>query len=417
VACYNQCARDRIVDYDYDYEHEHDDEHEHEHEHEDAVHPILSRSKVLTRTREVAEEKINTPPSPSPPRRTSVVVVFNIALIAVSLVVVAIPAEFVFRHRYGHMMYNPRPEVRAVQQYLTLDSTIGFKWQPNISPELGVRFAINDMTTPPLTTDGFGAINSSDAIAERLNGRAVDVVGLGDSFMEMAAGAFHERFREAGLSYYSLAIHRQCPPQYNAILESWAAELKPKAIVYGIFENDFAETTDFASWRESGVDWFTYHSGAWCGPPIGVGAVERFTRTHARGWYVFGRVLNAKIRGENMSVLGPSAAEVDAVAGCVRDAAERAQAAHARFILVVIPSKQTATGGDTGESRAYDAMLESIRGLSIDRIDLRDTFRAHPDPASLYYVKDGHWNDKGIALAAAAILKQFESGPNEPRNH
>jgi len=350
-------------------------------------------------------------------RRAFFVAAINPALVSVSLLAVAVPAEFVLRQRYAHMIRTPRAEVMAVQQYLTLDPVIGFKWRPDISAERGIRFSINDMTTPALSTDSFGVINAPDAIALRAAGRPIDVVGLGDSFMEMAAAPFHDRFKKLGLAYYSLAIHRQCPPQYGAILKSWAAELKPRAVLYGLFENDFEETADYGSWRSSGVDWFAYHSGTWCGPPIGVSAIDRFLHTHARGWNAFGRVLLSKVRGERISVSGPADRDMADVTASIRDAAAWADAAGVRFILVIIPSKQTAAGSDTRESRAYDAVLAALGNRSIEVVDLRAAFRSHPDPASLYYVVDGHWNAAGVALAGDEILKRFEGAANESGSH
>lgn len=337
----------------------------------------------------------------------------NLALLTASVLIVAIPAEFIFRHRYGHMFYNPRPAVQAVQQYLTLDTVIGFKWQSDISAERDIRFGINDMTTPPLSTDSFGVINSPDAKKQYAAGGSFDVVGVGDSFMEMAAAPFHERFKQAGYSYYSLAIHRQCPPQYNAQFTAYAADLQQSILLYGLFENDFDETQDFQSWQKSGLDWFTYHSGTWCGPPIGVGVCERFLRTHARGWYAFARVLDAKYRGENLSVSGPGIGEIADVAEYIANATHVVHETGTRLVLVIIPSKQTAISGDSLESHAYDTMLELLQRASIEIVDLRKPFHEHPDPASLYYVKDGHWNDNGIAFAADIILKHLESKSNE----
>ncbi|MCC6152448.1 MAG: hypothetical protein IT367_01735 [Candidatus Hydrogenedentes bacterium] len=337
----------------------------------------------------------------------------NLALLIVSALIVAVLAEFVFRHRYGHMLYNPRPAVQAVQQYLTLDPKIGYKWQPNIDAERSIRFSINDITTPPLSTDSFGVMNSPAAKNEYATGGSFDIVGVGDSFMEMAAAPFHERFKQAGHSYYSLAIHRQCPPQYNAQFTAHAPDLQPRILLYGLFENDFDEAQDFQSWQKSGLDWFTYHSGTWCGPPIGVGVRERFLRTHARGWYAFSRVLDAKYRGENISSSGPGIGEIADVADYIANSVHVVNEAGTRFILVIIPSKQTAISGDSLESRAYDIMLELLQHASIEIVDLRKPFHEHPDPASLYYVKDGHWNNSGIALAADIILKHLESKPNE----
>ena len=356
---------------------------------------------------EIAEQQ-----SKSPSRRRLIFLV-NAALVFFALLIVVVPAEFVFRHRYGHMLYNPRAEVRAVQQYLTLDPKIGFKWLPNISAERGIRFDINDMTTPALSTDTFGMMNSPAAIAQMASGSAIDVVGLGDSFMEMAAPKFHDRFKQSGMTYYSLAIHRQCPIQYTAILKAWGAPLKPSVVVYGIFENDFQESADFENWKASGLDWFTYHSGTWCGPPIGDNKFARLMRTAARGWYTFTRVLEEKLTGPPSSARVVKQHEIGLAAAPIAEAAKNAHEAGARFVLVVIPSKETAKGITTAESKAYDALLAALLPSNIEVVDLRKPFHDHPNPASLYYVKDGHWNDNGIAFAADIILNHIESKTNE----
>lgn len=346
--------------------------------------------------------------------RRRLIFLVNAALVFFALLIVAIPAELVFRHRYGHMLYNPRPEVRAVQQYLTLDPIIGFKWQPNISAERGIRFDINDMTTPALSTDTFGVMNSPAAIAQLASGSAIDVVGLGDSFMEMAAPKFHDRFKQSGLAYYSLAIHRQCPIQHSAILDQWGVPLKPRAVVYGIFENDFQESADFENWKASGLDWFAYHSGTWCGPPIGDSKFARLMRTYTRGWFTFARVLEEKLNGPPSSARVVTQHEIGLAVAPIAEAAENAREAGARFVLVAIPSKETTKGDVTAESKAYDTLLAALLPSNIEIVDLRKPFHEHPDPASLYYVKDGHWNDNGIAFAADIILKHLESKPNEP---
>ena len=357
-----------------------------------------------------------TPARVQPPRWLMLLLA-NCTLIVLALLLVAIPAEFVFRYRYAHMIYEPRPVVKAVQQYLVLQPVIGFTWAPNISTAQNVRFDINDIKPEPLCTDSFGVINAPAAIAERSGGRAVDVVGLGDSFMEMANRGLYDAFHGEGLFFYSLAIHRQCPPQYDSILATWASDLKPKTIVYGLFENDFIESADYGAWRRSGIDWFAYHSGTWCGPPVGVGSFDRFLHRHTRGWNAFLRVIAEEIRGQRVSVLGPAADDIKNVVDRVREAAEFAKGADMRFVLVLIPGKETAKGVDTAESRAYDEVVRGAAGDGAELIDLRPIFRSQPDPAGLYYEKDGHWNARGIALAADIIVKKVKGGADESGSH
>lgn len=339
-------------------------------------------------------------------------VALNTLLFAASIAVVLIVAEHVFRYRYAHMLYNPRPVVAAVQQYLTLDRDIGFRWQPDISAERRISFNINDIQPRYLCTDAFGVINSPSAIELRRQGRPVDVIGVGDSFMEMAADIFHRRLLDDGRFYYSLAIHRQAPPQYSALLTSTGLSLRPAVVVYGLFENDFNETMDFRNWRRSGMDWFAYHSGVWCGPPVGETVPERLFQYHARGWRAFGRAVQEKFGG-TVAASGPGDGEIRDVAGEIRAAADACRGAGARFVLMLIPSKETAMHAYTSEANAYDAVLRLLADLPIEVIDLRPLFRSAPDPKSLYYVEDGHWNDRGIELAATELLNIL-GARNEP---
>jgi len=50
-------------------------------------------------------------------------------------------------------------------------------------------------------------------------------------------------------------------------------------------ENDFFETLDFEAWLNSGEDWFTYHSGYWCGPASDVPVTVRLFRRYLKGCY------------------------------------------------------------------------------------------------------------------------------------
>ncbi|MEK7794950.1 MAG: hypothetical protein AAB353_10485, partial [Candidatus Hydrogenedentota bacterium] len=217
------------------------------------------------------------------------------------------------RWRYAEPVRGPLPEVAAIQKWLVLDEEVGFKWRPNVTAAEGIVLGYEDSVHVPLTTDAWGFIEAEGSIADREAGNAVDVVGIGDSFIEHAADTFHDFFAAQGLTYYNLAIHRQAPPQYTIALEKYALPLTPKWIVYGIFENDFAETEDFHTWRESGLDWFTFHSGTWCGPSLPASAMERWFETHAQGYAGLFGVLERRARGERMSVAGPREKQIEEV--------------------------------------------------------------------------------------------------------
>jgi len=88
----------------------------------------------------------------------------------------------------------------------------------------------------------------------------------------------------------------------------------------------------------------------------------------------------------------------------IRDAAPVAGEGSARFLPVIIPSRETATGETTAESEAMDGVVAELDEERMTVLDLRPLFREHEDPASLYYREDAHWNARGMALAADAIL-------------
>lgn len=116
------------------------------------------------------------------------------ALFAVSLAVTLAAAEFVLRWRYAEPARQASQEVAAIQEHLRLDPELGFTWKPSIDAEAGIRLTVRDAAFPPLSTDADGFKNTPDAIARLDANQTPDVIGLGDSFMEHAHGAFYHRF-------------------------------------------------------------------------------------------------------------------------------------------------------------------------------------------------------------------------------
>lgn len=329
----------------------------------------------------------------------------NLCLLAFSTFLAVALMEFVLRRRYeDRVFYKPRPEVLFIQAHLERDPTLGFTWRKNVRSQEDVVIRNSDVEPIVLTTDECGFWNPPDAIDNRLAAKVVDVVGLGDSFIEHAAFAFVEKFREKGLSYYNQAIHRQCPLQYNQILNRYVLPLSPRYVIYGVFENDFSECQDFQEWRASGKDWFRYHGGFWCGPPLGLSPIEQIAKTYFRGFYSFERIMTARVRGEKMSVMGPTAKQVQTVESAIAEAARLSADSGARFILLLIPSRYTVTQGTTLEAKAFDEITASAQQRKIETLDLRPLFASTPDASTLYYKQDAHWNRKGIELCADAIL-------------
>ncbi len=313
--------------------------------------------------------------------------------------------EPLLRLRYAEPRRAATPEILAIQAHLQLHPSIGFTWNTDVAPEQNIVLRVSDAEFPPLSTDEFGFINHPDAIAGRAAGEAIDIIGLGDSFIEHASHNFYEFFDAHGLTYYGMALHRQAPPQYTLNLERWALPMDPAWIVYGLFENDFIETDDFIAWKDSGLDWFTFHSGTWCGSSRGTTPLARFKDEHLKGYVGLFGVLRSRLRGERMSVAGPSPGQIQRVLHEVQKAQRLATQHDTQFLLLLIPSRVTAVNGATPEARAYDTIVENLDSAGLRLVDLRQTFSEHRDPASLYYDVDGHWNSAGMEVAAREILE------------
>ena len=332
--------------------------------------------------------------------------------ISVALALPLIASELFLRSRFGDTPYVPGPRLLAVQSQLALHPDVGFLWKGDIDVSDGVLLPWNDQIAEPLSTDPDGFRNHPRAIAWRSEGRRVNVIGLGDSFVHDAAYRFHDLFGQRGLFYYNMAMHRHSPPQYNRILEAYAAPQRPDWVVYGVFENDFREAIDFEQWRASGRDWFSYHSGTWAGPPVGASAWVRGVRRLLPGAYGFTRSLTSASRRRREQ--GRWEQEIPGnVVSYVLSGAEIARAHGIRLLLVLIPAKTTLLGGASEESRLVDGLLDGLDGAGLSIVDLRSTF-ADParNPESLYYRIDAHWNAEGMRVAGEAILEALAGAPD-----
>jgi hypothetical protein len=324
----------------------------------------------------------------------------NCTLTVVTLGVLALLLEICLRLLYPSVQ---NIEVQKVQSFLRLDPTVGYLWQPNLSEPAGT-FKWADQVPQSLTTDADGFFNDADAIAMAASGQQVDVIGLGDSFMHDAAKTLFAVFKQESIFYYSLAMHRHSPPQYNLILRDRAARYKPRVIIYGVYENDFDETEDFENWRQSELDWFAFHSGTWAGRPVSGNLMTR----QVQAWFpaLSRQVLRPLGIGLNSM---PKAASADKVARYVSEATSLAGSVPARFLVVLIPSKETAVQGLPQTGATYDQLVQRLGGnADLLLLDLREWFAAccsEEDRASLYYKIDGHWNERGIREGARAILR------------
>jgi hypothetical protein len=346
-----------------------------------------------------------------PPRKT----LAQLALLLAGIAIAVAGGEAVCRVAFSESPWNPGPQVHAVQAQLRLEPDCGFIWKASIAYTNNVVLAWNDIVPEPLSTDRLGFRNLPDAMTARAGGRPIDVLGVGDSFMHDASYFLYRFFRERGLLYYNMAMHRYCPPQYNVVLSKYGLPQKPGLVLYGLFENDFLETADYGLWRSSGLDWFTYHSGTWGGPPLCLSRTEVWFRTHLPGCYTPYRSFLAK-HAEDDFARRHAAAAVREVEQCIMEAFDAARSAGVGFLLVLIPSKQTTSAKGVSEwSPAYDLIVSAMRRRDVPVLDLRDVFaRCGRFPGDLFQRADDHWNESGMGVAAEAIYRfagRFAAAP------
>jgi len=326
-------------------------------------------------------------------------VISKIATTTLSVIVALVVGEVFLRYYFNVITYERTAAVDRIQRYLELRPDFGFAWEPNISYDerIVLAWADQDKELAILCTDSWGFRNHPKASADRRAGRPVDVVGVGDSFVEMGARPFYEYFVRRSLRYHSFAMHRQCTPQYNVILARHALPLKPRFVVYGVFENDFFEVADYEAWRASGMDWFAYHSGYWCGPAY---TENRFWRP--KGYLALYRgLLPASYQERRVQRTVDHA--LQRTCSDILEAHEMCAAANARMLVLLIPGRETLFHGLKYTIKCYDHIAAEMGGRGVAVMDLRPLILSQPKPRELYYRKDGHWNLKGMQLVASAV--------------
>ncbi len=183
-------------------------------------------------------------------------------------------------------------------------------------------------------------------------------------------------------------MHRHCPPQYNIALREHALPLRPRWVLYAVYENDFLETMDYEDWARSGLDWFAFHSGVWAGPAGVPGGTERWFRSNLRGLYSVYRMAIARCRRAEAPVRWQR--EIPSrVVQYVLEARAAAVAEGVGFLVVVVPLKPEgcSTTGSICPGSGHRAAFAFARGVSNPQCH-RGLF-AHPDAGMMAAVVAG----------------------------
>lgn len=321
---------------------------------------------------------------------------------------IKIPLVNVYANSISSGNYNPTDEIVQMQKFMVTDRELGFLWKKNLDSADNAYLQWGDVPAGLITTDTFGFNNSSEAIAELNSGRPIDIAGVGASYMGGAQPTFYDLFGFRNQFYYNFAQGRFTQPQFNVALKKCVLPRKPKLVVYGLNEVSYTLIDDYEKWKKSELDWFTYHSGTWCGPAV----KNDFFHTLISHNTYFEGIWTATEK-KLFPPMGKTWFQKEAIYNktfyYVKEAFKLSRENGSEFVVLFIPSRQTAALGPNAYSSLFNAMIPKLKQAGIDYIDLRYSFGSFEDPRALYFVQDSHWNRQGIYKAAIEIQKYIEN--------
>ena len=299
----------------------------------------------------------------------------------------------VFTFSLCEVSFRAYDYVTAPQDNLNMDV-----WIKKISKEveehplLGYRRVPDQVVDDQTQADEFGMLNAREALAWD----KVDVVGIGDSYFELACRIFFERFIAHNVKYHSLAIFGYGPANYNVLIKEYGLKLSPKVYLYSTYlGNDPGDVRRYESWRASGKGWYDYNGGF-------VFPIER--RGLVWGWHLFlGRAksfvrnLVSRINPDTYGALRALVKRDDAetVFAYVLRANELVRNQDAALLVVILP--RTA-----GHKPLLDPIATKLVGLCTSKeIICMDLDPAFGDVGSRdrFFAPDGHWNEAGMQAA------------------
>lgn len=263
-------------------------------------------------------------------------------------------------------------------------------------PLLGYRRKPNQVINEQTMTDRYGMQNATEALAWD----TVDIVGVGDSYMDLAHHTFYELFHGKGIKYHSLAIFGYGPGNYNILMREYGKELKPKIYVYSTYlGNDPGDIRRYETWQASGKGWYE-HNGGYVFPIERQGLLWgwRLFMSRAKG---FARNLISRINPGSYEAVRALVNRDDAetVFQYVLQAKELAAQQHAKLLVVIIP-----------RTPDHKPLLDPIAAKVVNLCEGKGIMCLDLDPAfgdtagrTRFFASDGHWNESGMNSAWAYL--------------
>ncbi len=271
-------------------------------------------------------------------------------------------------------------------------------WIRNVSgevqehPLLGYRYPPLKIIDTHAQADEFGMRNAKEALGQT----GVEIVGVGDSYMDNAHRVFYDAFHAHDVKYHSLAIFGYGPAHYNVLMREFGAKLHPKVYVYSTYlGNDPGDIRRYEAWRASGKEWYA-HNGGYVFPIERQGLVWGWKLFVGRA-KSFARNLISRMSSESYETFKGFVKQddVETVFEYVVQAKEIADKQQAKLLVVIIPRTEN-------HKHLLDPIASKLVNLcikkDIDCLDLDPSFGSESGRGALF-APDGHWNEAGMEVA------------------
>lgn len=289
------------------------------------------------------------------------------------------------------------------------DDVLPWKEQPNVSSRRRIRRNGGSYHYYHFRHNSLG-FRGRDHEFEKPPG-VFRIVVIGDSFtygVGASEGATYPDRIEAALDARSpdrvevinLGVRRYWPEPEALVLEHYGLRYSPDLVITGVPANDFNDTRAGTATRLTVSRGYLITSR---GQRLGVLGRWLYLNSHVA------RTLIAEVLARNPEAPDPGMEDDEAVWARMRDAWSRmiglARGAGAQIVFLHVPQKGPWEDGSHETPTRLQKLCANRECIAIDALP---AMRAHPDPESLHYPKDGHCTEAGYALIADVVVRELD---------
>ena len=222
--------------------------------------------------------------------------------------------------------------------------------------------------------------------------------GEGATYPDRIEAALGARAGSGRVEAINLGMYRYWPEPEALMLEHYGLRYRPDLVIVGVPPNDFVDTRAGSTAVNVSRGYLVTSRAQ------RLGAVGRWLYLNSH----VARTLIAEALARNPKAPEPGMEDDEAVWARMVDAwsrmVELARGAGAQIVFLHIPQKSP-----WGPQETPPRLQQLCATRECAAIDSLPTMRAHPDPDSLYYPKDGHCTEAGYALIADVVVRELDA--------